>query len=70
MGRGLFARRASRSRSEAVTQKERRKARPEHLISSSLFGIARHTALAAIYLGLAYAAKLAFGVSLTFNALR
>jgi hypothetical protein len=53
-----------------VAQRMRRRARPEHLISNSLFGIVRHTALAAIYLGLAYAAKLAFGVSLTFNALR
>jgi hypothetical protein len=30
----------------------------------------RHAALAAVYLGLAYAAKLAFGVSLTFHAMR
>jgi hypothetical protein len=30
----------------------------------------RHAALAAVYLGLAYAAKLAFGVSLVFNAIR
>jgi hypothetical protein len=45
-----------------------RPASPEQLISS--FGILRHAATAAVYLGLAYAAKLAFGVSLVFNAVR
>jgi hypothetical protein len=48
----------------------RRRVRPEQLISSSIFGLVRHAALAAVYLGLAYAAKLAFGVSLTFHAIR
>jgi hypothetical protein len=43
---------------------------PRALISNSIFGLARHAILAATYLGLAYAAKLAFGVSLTFTAMR
>jgi hypothetical protein len=53
-----------------VAQRMRRRVRPEQLISNSIFGLARHAALAAVYLGLAYAAKLAFGVSLTFHAMR
>jgi hypothetical protein len=53
-----------------VGQRMRRRVRPEHLISSSIFGILRHAATAAVYVGLAYAAKLAFGVSLVFNAVR
>jgi hypothetical protein len=53
-----------------VGQRMRRRVRPEHLISSSIFGLLRHAALAAVYLGLAYAVKLAFGVSLVFNAMR
>ena len=53
-----------------VAQRMRRRVRPEQLISSSIFGLARHAAMAALYLGLAYAAKLAFGVSLVFNAMR
>lgn len=53
-----------------VVQRLRRRARPEQLISSSIFGLARHAATAAIYLGLAYAAKLAFGVPLVFTAMR
>jgi hypothetical protein len=53
-----------------IAQRMRRKARPEQLISNSIFGLARHAAMAAIYVGLAYAAKLAFGASLTLNALR
>jgi hypothetical protein len=53
-----------------VGQRMRRRVRPEQLISSSIFGILRHAATAAVYLGLAYAAKLAFGVSLVFNAVR
>jgi hypothetical protein len=32
--------------------------------------LARHAVTAAIYLGLVYLAKLAFGVSLVFNAMR
>jgi hypothetical protein len=53
-----------------VGERMRRKARPEQLISSSIFGLARHAATAAVYPGLAYGAKLAFGVSLVFNAMR
>src|SRR5262245_34081769 len=53
-----------------VGERMRRRVRPEHLISSSIFGLARHAATAAIYVGLAYAAKLAFGVSLAFNVVR
>ena len=53
-----------------VGERMRRRVRPEHLISSSIFGLARHAATAAVYLGLAYAAKLAFGVSIVFNAMR
>ncbi len=48
----------------------RRRTRPEQLISNSIFGVVRHAATAAIYLGLAYAAKLIFGISLVFNAMR
>ena len=48
----------------------RRRARPEHLISNSIFGLFRHAATAAIYLALAYAAKLMFGISLAFNTMR
>lgn len=53
-----------------IAQRMRRKARPEQLISNSLFGLARHALTAALYVGLAYAAKLAFGLSLTFTAMR
>jgi len=53
-----------------VGERMRRRVRPEHLISSSIFGLARHAATAAIYLGVAYAAKLAFGVSLALNIVR
>jgi hypothetical protein len=48
----------------------RRKARPEHLISNSILGLFRHGATAAVYLGLAYAAKLLFGISIAFNAIK
>ena len=48
----------------------RRRVRPESLISSSLFGLVRHGAIAALYLGLVYAAKVLFGVSITLNAVR
>ena len=48
----------------------RRRTRPEQLISNGLFGLFRHGATAAIYLGLAYAAKLLFGISIAFNAMR
>ncbi len=53
-----------------VAARMRRRVRPEQLISGSIFGLVRHAATAAIYLGLAYAAKLVFGVSLVFNAVR
>ena len=49
---------------------ERMRTRPEQLISNGLFGLFRHGATAAIYLGLAYAAKLLFGISIAFNAMR
>jgi hypothetical protein len=48
----------------------RRRARPEQLISNSIFGLLRHGGLAALYLGLAYAAKVLFGVSIAFHAMR
>jgi hypothetical protein len=44
--------------------------RPELLISNSIFGFFRHGLIAAVYLGLAYAAKMAFGVSLALNAMK
>jgi hypothetical protein len=50
-----------------VAQRMRRRVRPEHLISNSLFGLFRYGALAAIYLSLAYAAKVLLGISITFN---
>jgi len=53
-----------------VAERMRRRTRPEHLISNSLFGLFRHGATAAIYLGLAYAAKLLFGISIAFNAIK
>lgn len=53
-----------------VAERMRRRTRPEHLISNSLFGLIRHGATVAIYLGLAYAAKLLFGISIAFNAMR
>ncbi len=53
-----------------VAERMRRRTRPEQLISNSIFGVVRHAATAAIYLGLAYAAKLIFGISLVFNAMR
>jgi hypothetical protein len=53
-----------------VAERMRRRVRPEHLISNSIFGLMRHAATAGLYLGLAYAAKLAFGVSLVFNTVR
>lgn len=53
-----------------VAERMRRRTRPEQLISNGLFGLLRHGATAAIYLGLAYAAKLLFGISIAFNAMR
>ncbi len=53
-----------------VAERMRRRTRPEHLISNSIFGLFRHGVTAAVYLGLAYAAKLAFGISIVFNAMR
>jgi hypothetical protein len=53
-----------------VAERIRRRVRPEQLISGSIFGLFRHGAIAAIYLGLAYAAKVLFGISVTFNAIR
>jgi hypothetical protein len=53
-----------------LAERMRRRTRPEQLISNGLFGLFRHGATAAIYLGLAYAAKLLFGISIAFNALR
>ncbi|MGH6867018.1 MAG: hypothetical protein ACREDO_12840 [Methyloceanibacter sp.] len=53
-----------------VAERMRRRARPEQLISSSLFGLVRHGAIAAIYVTLAYAAKVLFGISIAFNAIR
>jgi hypothetical protein len=53
-----------------VAERMRRRTRPEHLISNGLFGLFRHGATAAIYLGLAYAAKLLFGISIAINAIR
>ncbi|MBM3543803.1 MAG: hypothetical protein FJX44_04750 [Alphaproteobacteria bacterium] len=37
-----------------IAQRMRRKVRPEQLISNSIFGLARHAAMAALYIGLAY----------------
>ena len=51
-----------------VAERMRRRTRPEQLISNGLFGLFRHGATAAIYLG--YAAKLLFGISIAFNAMR
>ena len=53
-----------------VADRMRRRVRPESLISSSLFGLVRHGAIAALYLGLVYAANVLFGVSITLNAVR
>jgi hypothetical protein len=53
-----------------VAQRMRRRIRAEQLISGSIFGLCRHGAIAALYLGLAYAAKLLFGISVTFTAIR
>ena len=53
-----------------VAERMRRRTRPQQLISNSILGVVRHAATAAIYLGLAYAAKLIFGISLVFNAMR
>lgn len=50
-----------------VADRMRRRARPEQLISGSIIGLFRHGALAAIYLSLAYAAKVLLGISITFN---
>jgi hypothetical protein len=50
-----------------VAERMRRRARPEQLISNSIFGLVRHGALAALYLGLVYAAKVLFGISVAFN---
>ena len=68
--RGERSGRGVREDLHRVAQRMRRRVRPEQLISSSIFGLARHAALAAVYFGLAYAAKLAFGVSLTLTAMR
>lgn len=53
-----------------IAMRMRRRARPEHLISNSIFGLVRHGATAAIYLGMAYAAKLLFGISIAFNGMK
>jgi hypothetical protein len=53
-----------------VAERMRRRVRPEHLISNSIFGLVRHGVTAAIYLGLAYAAKTAFGISIAVNAIK
>ena len=53
-----------------VAERMRCRTRPEQLISNGLFGLFRHGATAAIHLGLAYAAKLLFGISIAFNAMR
>ena len=53
-----------------VAERMRRRTRPEQLISNSIFGLCRHGAIAATYLALAYAAKLLFGISVTFSAIR
>jgi hypothetical protein len=53
-----------------VAARMRRRVRPEQLISNSIFGLMRHAATAALYLAIAYAAKLALGVSVVFNAVR
>jgi len=53
-----------------VAMRMRRRVRPEQLMSNGIFGLARHAVTAAVYLGLVYLAKLAFGVSLVFNAMR
>jgi hypothetical protein len=52
-----------------LTQRIKNRMRPGPLIFNSLFGVARHAVTAGIYLGLAYGTKLAFGVSLVFNAM-
>jgi hypothetical protein len=51
-------------------QRMRRRVRPDHRISNSIFGFFSHGVTAALYLGLAYAAKMAFGVSLALNAMK
>jgi hypothetical protein len=53
-----------------VALRMRRRTRPEQLISGTLLGLFRHGATAAVYLGLAYAAKLLFGISITLSAMR
>jgi hypothetical protein len=53
-----------------IAERMRRRVRPEQLISNAIFGLGRHGASAAIYLGLAYTAKLLFGISVTFSAMR
>jgi hypothetical protein len=53
-----------------VAERMRRRTRPEHLISNSIFGLFRHGVTAALYLGLAYAAKLLFGISIAFNTMK
>jgi hypothetical protein len=53
-----------------VADRMRRRTRPEHLISNSIFGLFRHGVTAALYLGLAYAAKLLFGISIAFNTMK
>lgn len=45
---------------ERVAERIRRRARPEQIISSGIF----HTARVALYLGAAYALKLAFGIGI------
>ena len=54
----------------SVAERMRRRVRPEHLISNSIFGLFRHGVAAAIYLGLAYAAKMAFGISIAVTAMK
>jgi hypothetical protein len=53
-----------------VALRMRRRVRPEQLISNGIFGLIRHATTAALYLAIAYAAKLALGISLVFNAVR
>jgi hypothetical protein len=56
--------------SARVVQRIRRRTKPERLVENFIFGFFRHSAQAALYVGAAYAAKIAFGIGHLTFALR
>ena len=56
-------------RARRAAERTKRRPRVRGTISSTLSGAVRHAVMAGLYVGLAYTAKVAFGVSLVFSAM-